>query len=367
MPPNTPAEALGAGLVVGRTGLTIRGDAPNYIVAPFLRRSEGGTFYPVLYVPPNITVTIADLGIDGGRYTVSGLGCLPLSGWTYADVYVDPLATAYLTDVWISASPATGLWITQGWIQLSRVDSARSTGIYLDGDATALSNVLVFNGTAAVNVRGSGHVYWNYFYNNRREMPDGTGGGQLYFDQLSGSAIAAENYIDGANYVVQRWDGFSGGQDGICYANVTETQGVTGVEGRSNGNTLYNNEVIYNTGNGITWTGSNNTTIAGEDAIQSGNAPKYVENNVGFGIVLHDVEGPNLNFRFVHPRSINNTSYLLDISVASSTTGVGYGLDSTGFITACVGQFTSAVYLPYLVNKVPQYFSSTRGQGYCSY
>jgi hypothetical protein len=162
----------------------------------------------VLYVAPNNVVTMSNLTIDGARASVGGLSCFTQNlGWTYTDVLFGPLATGYITNIAVNNSPATGIWLSGGptsqpsWIQLSTISHARATGLYMNGPVKAVSNNFYYNGTAAINVKDSqGQVYWNNLSTNRYENPDGSGGGQLFFDQNSSYITVAENYIDGGNW-----------------------------------------------------------------------------------------------------------------------------------------------------------------------
>jgi hypothetical protein len=121
---------------------------------------------------------------------------------------------------------------------------------------------------------------------------------------------------------------------------------------------VYNNWVQNHTDNGISFTGSSNVTVSGEDPIQSGNPQKFVQNNSGFGVYFHAAEGTNQNVTLVHIRAINN-GYQGVYFQDEQATGVGYGLSSHNEISACLTALNGIPYgpdpslLPNLTNKAP--------------
>jgi len=192
------------------------------------------------------------------------------------------------------------------------------------GGATVSNNSFEYNGTGGLRLSGAGgaSVSSNTFFQNRWEMPDGSGGGQLYFDYGASNIFSSLNYITGNNWQT----GYSNING--CYPPPTP-QAVYGVEVEpgSYNNYVWGDEITANTGAGITATSVSSLSISGY-ASGYPNYPKYIHNNAGnnppFGNATNGIEinGASSGITLNGILSRNNDGYA--VSIQSGTSGTGW-------------------------------------------
>lgn len=262
-----------------------------------------------------------------------------------SDVEVN--GTAVISNVVFLNAPGTSLTLSGGYVQNSFFQSARSTALTLVGSAGAFFNSFYFAGTAAIKVAGQGgsQVLGNTLYENRFEMPDLQGGGQLFTDPVSANATIAENTINGANWQTPTSTVGNPWTINGCWPPGT-VQYVAGVEAYSRkpptgaGNhKFYNNEITQNLGGGMGVGGTDGTYISGNDYAYSGYAVKYVQYNGYYsgstivanvrGIAIYPTGccGYNTNVTLDHVRSSNNSGDGINVHASTgsdNTTGAGY-------------------------------------------
>ena len=217
----------------------------------------------------NLTnVVIQDLTFDGNRSVVqSEIGnsvfCQPsftqnqwidlnLSNYETSIVtvqYVDfinaPSAGAEIDGTYNLSNSTASTISYSNWAAGGPSTAGRATGVFLVGDYTgAYYNTIEYQGTAAINsYQGSGqYIYGNTAVENRYEMSDGVGGGQIFTGSTSDTAVAA-NWIDGKNYVT------NGSTINGCPTVVG--QSPTGLEVYGSYQAFYDNQVQNHYGIGI--------------------------------------------------------------------------------------------------------------------
>ncbi len=166
----------------------------------------------------------------------------------------------------------------------SGVYYARSTGAWILNSGTVAFTSFDHSGTAGLNLGGTGtkSVRNSTFYRNRYEMPDGSGGGQVYIGPYATNATVEDNTIDGADWQT----GYSNINN--CYPPQwpnTVPQAVYGIEVETGSvnNYLYSNDVKRNTGAGININSASGLTISGYLLSQCGYCyPRYVHDNTGY-------------------------------------------------------------------------------------
>ncbi len=294
--------------LVPANGVTMAGaGTSNY--GTELVRQAGFTGY-LIDVPSGVSATIYYMTIDGNRadYPNDQSGCVSSEGsacgppggygcvqanYTADDVYVDGTVTINLSNFWTALGSSISIRPDgSGAVTNNAIYYAASTGTYIWNSATVQNNYFEYSGTAGLSLAGTGtkSVYNNAFYMNRYEMPDGSGGGQLYLGPSSSNSTVHDSTINGNN-----WQTDSSDING-CYPPPT-AQAVYGIEvdPDSYDNYLYGNDVFYNTGAGITANSVAGLTISGYDIALCGYCnPEYVWDNTGdnppFGNATNGIE-----------------------------------------------------------------------------
>jgi len=311
-------------LVVGRSNFTIRGTGATRS-STSLRRSVAN-LYPILRVPSGYSVAIENLEFDG--YRAIFYGDCPPDNLPVFDLDVE--GTAAVSNVNFKSAPGHAARLTWGQIVGSSFTWSRSTGLMLGrviagsppqyiGNGSVYASDFSRSGTAAINVQGAGgsRVSGNLLWENRYEMPDGIGGGQLYLEQGSGNVTVDENTIDGNN-----WQTGSTPINGC--APPSTPQLASGVEAYGSDLYFYNNSIARHTSVGMGFTGVTNITVSGNNPYCSScvtNNPKYVQLNKAFGIWFYNALASNSGVTLDHVRSVSNDWDGVNID---STSGTGF-------------------------------------------
>jgi hypothetical protein len=300
----------------------------------------------LIRVASGTSITLSNLTIDGNRYSFpnqntctlgqcgppGGYGCTQANWLEGVDVWVNGSATIDSVEFWNSAGTAA-LYIAAGTVQSSGFYYGRSTGAWMYGlgAANSYSNTFQYNGTAGLRVSGTfgNAVYGNTFFQNRWEMTDGAGGGQLYIDFNAAWVNASGNTINGNNWQSPPYDGQT--TINSCYPQSYTSQAVYGVEIEpgSNNNYILGNEITGNTGAGITANQVGSLHVSGYAYYgQPPNYPMYIHDNNGnnppFGNYTRGVEvyGGSTGLTLDGVLSTNN--YGEAVSVLNGTTGTGW-------------------------------------------
>jgi len=256
-------------------------------------------------------VTIQNLKIDGNRFGIPALRCLPGND-SYWDVDMSHAGSAALNivdNVKFYNAPATAL-IAGGYTAViySEFFNARSTALWLDGPPNATPsfhsgawyNTFVQSGTAAINAQGKfQEFYGNTLLRNRYEQSDGFGGGQFFIDPVSTYASVVANVIDGDHWTTTSW---------VNGCPTTPGLWVQGVEAYGEGHRFFNNQVMRNSAAGMNIGGVGlpawNILVSSDNPWLPGDVPRYVtENEIG-GIAFLGYSTTGLTLD--HVRSTNN-------------------------------------------------------------
>lgn len=320
----------------------------------------------MFYVASGSSVTITNLLFDGNRYSfpnaqtgcgtsstspcgpLGGFGCTVTNWNSTIDVNVD--GYAFIDNVAFWNSPGYSLYINLGNVYYASVYYSRSTGAWLHGGGTVDNGAFQYNGTTGLRVSGTAgaNVYYNNFFQNRYEMPDGSGGGQLYIDYSAANITVGLNTIDGNN-----WQTTTSNING-CYPP-TSAQGVAGIEVEpyATAISMQANDISNNTGNGIS-VHSANVEISGYSTYP--NNPRYIHNNTGSpsgytaeGVKLYHTSYGASTAKLDYVLSRNNSSTAVDID--PTTNGIGW----VG--AHCVDSYTPSI--NYSFNPGGQYPTNT--------
>ena len=258
--------------------------------------TRGANFTGVLIsVPTNTTATIENLRVSGNRASYQ---CPPANLASYE---IQVAGTATITGVDFVDSRGASLDLYNGSVVNSFFSNSRSTGMFIRQGQVSFSD-FEYNGTAAINARGTGTktIGGNYFYKNRYEMPDGSGGGQIYIDFDAANTLVINNTIDGAGWVIPTYSTTS--TNGCALTAYGERVFGIEVEPRSSQNRLYTNEIIGHTASGIVANAVYGLTISGYDRVAcpySYCSPRYIHDNLttpwssgGIEILYHYID-PN--------------------------------------------------------------------------
>jgi len=322
-------------------GVTAAGAGTNeYATSLQLPSAYSGKF---LYVASGTSVTIQNLTIDGNRYSFpnaqtgcgprgsyacgnsSGYGCTAANTGD-AEIYADGQLNVNTVAFW--NSPDLSVYMSNGTLYYASVYYARSTGawIYNGGSSSTVSNgYFEHNGTAGLRLSGSGgtNLFYTTFDYNRYEMPDGSGGGQLYIDYNAANNTVELNTINGEN-----WSTTPNTTINNCNSPPIASQGVAGIEiePSSSNNSIRANEVLNNTGDGISVHGVSSLTISGYYPSYPYNA-RYIHNNTGSpdgyysnGILFAGGNSSNVTLDGILSRL--NDGYAVDFT--QYTTGTGW-------------------------------------------
>jgi len=268
----------------------------------------------LLYIGVNNTVTIENIAFDGYRDTNNLCPSYNLSSY---EVHVAGFAT--IDRVAFSNSRGASLVMVHGILTNSLVEGSRSTGMFLYG-GTVSGTDFWENGTAALNLTGTSAktVHASYFYLNRWEMPDWSGGGQIYIDFDSSNATVYNNTIDGAGYVA------GDSPHPACAVPIGQRVSGIEVEPRSSSNSVYANEIIGHTESGIIANQVSGLTLSGYDRVlcpTSNCGGRYIHDNGKSGYVANGIhiinDGGNLN-----PPSNVSSGIVLDSILSRYNTGI---------------------------------------------
>jgi hypothetical protein len=267
----------------------------------------------IMYANPGTSdVTISNLTFDGNRFgPQAGLSCLPgnspywdldlTTGGKFTVQWVDfinaPATALDLGGVGSSVSLSTfgqggfgyGPNGQQG-AETAGETATRSTAVYLEGSVNgAWYNYISYAGTAGITMNGSGqYAYGNQLFQNRYEISDGSGGGQVALTPASSNGTVAGNVIDGNSWPPFPYPALLTG----CQPPASQ-QYNSGTETYGFGHVFYNNEIEKHTGSGMAFAGSNPTgdiTISSANPFDPSDTPRYVEASAAGGIVFL---GPN--------------------------------------------------------------------------
>jgi hypothetical protein len=179
--------------------------------------------------------------------------------------------------------------------------ATRFTAVYLSGGSAltqtlgsgAYYNDIQYAGTAGMSLDGYGQIaYGNLLFNNRYELSDGSGGGQLTLWQGPYGTAAygsiAGNVINGNNWLLTNGWAYTAT---LCPLVQTQPQSVGGVEANGVGHRFYNNEVYENSGGGMIFDLSaiaqGPITISSTNPWYSSDTPRYIESNGYGGVTLY--------------------------------------------------------------------------------
>lgn len=302
-PVNTP-------LRIQRSGITVMGWGGPGDTTVYRNHAN---VVQIMVADANVSdVTIKNLTFDGNRYGPGlGLNCLPGNAHFYD---LDLSSGGKFTVQWANFINAPG-WalIFKGYgssVSLSNFgrgghgyapdgslrdlteqeSATRSTAIWIEGSYNgAWYNAISHAGTAAINLHGSHqYAYGNLLYQNRYEISDGVGGGQLFLDRDSSAATVTGNVIDG-----NQWPPYVQGQPPPGLATGCQLPNIAqfnaGVEAYGWDHYFFNNEIERHTGSGMQLAGSNPTgriTISSQNPSDPSDTPRYIEMNKAGGIVF---------------------------------------------------------------------------------
>lgn len=332
-----------AGPLYPAVGVTMSGSGTsNY--STVLQRPSGAGGYPLINITAS-SVAIYNLTIDGNRYSFpnaqTGCGsnqteaCGPAgaygctgatganNGQTY-DIVTTVPATIDQVAMWNSAG-VTPLYMSGGTIEFSSFYYGNSNGPWLTGAqfADVHDNAMQYNGTAGIRFSGTAgaNLQRTSFFENRYEMPDGAGGGQIYIDYGAQWVYIFNNTVDGNNWVAPARPTQING----CYGPDT-AQGVSGieVEPASTKNKVYGNEVTRNTGSGISVHSATSLYLSGYN---SDGTYKYIHDNTGNAPPFNR---PTLGIEFLYTSYGSSTGITLDRILSKNNSGdaVSFQFDS---------------------------------------
>ncbi len=412
-------------LTIGRSGIWIEGQMAAGPADVTLRRIDTSVNYIMTAASctyssscpfgpqslPVTGVTIEYLTFDGNRYGFGiqgqGISCLnsPLTPFTAQqettqwfeefsygqlqriDVYLDLGGTFTLEWLDFINSPDTALYLSGYGSSVSTSNFGQGgTGIAPDGtyrqelaeeSATRFTaarivgsnngawyNAVSYAGTAGLDFNGTvQYAYGNLLVNNRYEISDGSGGGQMDLDSQSSYAQVAGNVVNGQSWPSTAPYTPTNGEYSYRYATgclitppvqiinsvpvpqpITQ-QGDAGIEVNGPGHGLYDNEFEQHTGSGMAIGGNvitNQITISSANPSDSSDTSRYVEGNQGGGIVVLGANGgfsPNITGLVLDAVLVRNNAYggvLLD-SVQGSSAVNAQGIPYQGFYNgACL-------------------------------
>lgn len=337
-PVPVPAPGETVGLKIGRSNIIITGGGgPGDTI---LYRGDPSLAYIMRPSTAVTNVTISNLTFDGNRYgfgtgPTGGISCLgpgpPNPGYWDLDTSGGGALTVEWSDFNNAPDTAVLLGGAGSTVSLSNFgnggagigangsynsmepaaeSATRATAVYVTDGTGAWYNNISYAGTAGITLNGDRQVaYGNWLFNNRYELSDGHGGGQLTLNGPSPtSPVQSSNSVVAGNVT-----------NGNLWPQVPTPSTVNGCAmptGQTNnglevygfGHVLYNNEAYNHTGAGMIFTGGcqgSNTnplvppypcpvgqiTISGVNYLDTSDSPKFVEGNKGGGIVFRS--GPN--------------------------------------------------------------------------
>ncbi|MCL5745464.1 MAG: hypothetical protein M1541_16330 [Acidobacteria bacterium] len=295
---------------------------------------------------------------SGGTVTVQWIDFINAPGWALIfNGYGSSVSVSNFGQGGYGYAPDGSLRIETG-----PESATRSTAIWIEGSYNgAWYNAISYAGTAAINLLGSHqYAYGNLLYNNRYEISDGSGGGQLYLDAGSSAATVAGNVIDG-----NLWPDYSNGTPSLntgCQLT-SVVQFNAGVEAYGWDHDFFNNEIEKHTGAGMQFAGSELTgriTISSENPFDSSDTPRYIEMNKAGGIVFlgpywtpdWPVAAQGVALYKINVRNNAGFDVVLD-GLSNDDTGGYYGVGYHGFVgDSCIipsspGGITSGLLLAY--------------------
>jgi hypothetical protein len=312
------------------SGVTIKG----YAASPYDTTIQRAPNTPgsMISIPSGTSgVTIYNLVIDGNRYNTTNAqtgcsssnnspacgpalvngGCIAANNSSYIDVNVAGSVAIDTVPFWNSLSYS--LYMNSGTVTNSSFQYSRATGAwnYNGGSSnTFTDNYFGFNGTAGLRLSGEATVSGNTFYQNRWEMSDQTGGGQLYMDSNTTNATIAQNTINGNN-----WFTSTGNINGCYPPNSTQYASGIEIEPSTSSNSVLGNAIYNQSAEGIDASNVTSLTISGYYPSSPSN-PLYIYDNGGdAGISVQGSSGVTLNSVL----SRSNSSY--GVHVSSGSTG----------------------------------------------
>ncbi len=279
----------------------------------------------------------------GGTFTVQWMDFINAPGWAlYFQGYGSSVSVSNFGQGGYGYAPDGSLRSETG-----KESATRSTAVWIEGSYNgAWYNAISYAGTAAINLHGSHqYAYGNLLYQNRYEISDGSGGGQLFLDPESSAATVTGNVIDGNG-----WPQYTQGQPppslGTTCDLPSDPQFNAGVEAYGYDHAFFNNEIENNTGSGMQFAGSEPTgriTISSENPSDPSDTPRYIEMNKSGGIVFLGTYSPpwtlsaqgaalyRINVR-------NNAGFDVDLDGLSNDNTTGYyGVGYHGFVSdSCI-------------------------------
>jgi|GEM_PF-3498181 hypothetical protein len=305
----------GPGIAAGTTVAAVSGTTITLSAAVTTTLSST----PVTFATTGVTVSY--LTFDGNRYNFgiqgSGISCLTdqlskidldlSSGGNFTAEWLDfvnsPDTAVHLSGLSTLSYSNLGMGTSSGigpngltGPEDGPQTATRFTAVYLSGGSSAAQspgsaayyNSVYYAGTAGITLDGYDQiVYGNWLFNNRYEMSDGSGGGQLTLwpGPFGTAALAsvAGNVINGNN-----WDG---GQSTETLCPITgPLQSNSGVEANGTGHRFYNNELYENSGGGMVVNLGDPTAqilVSSTNPWYSGDTPRYIEANGYGGITFY--------------------------------------------------------------------------------
>jgi len=323
-------------LVIGRSDITIGAATSNVVLRRASSWAPGASGNSIMKIAQNAPVSgviIESFIIDGNRYGFkAGQDISCVTGSVTGGVTVSQLDNPDLDLKYGSAitvefldfvnAPDTAVWMPGNSLLFGSVfgqgangigpsglygpeppgqTATRFTAAYISGAGSKANwNTISYAGTAGLTLDGTGQTAeYNTLTQNRYEISDGVGGGQLtvwpsvFTGGPSTTATIAANAING-----QLWSrpaGTGPNPSTGCPAvpdpkNQYVAQAPSGMELNGYGHSFYNNEVEQNTGGGMSLNLGDPTgqiLFSGNPHDSSDTTVRYVENNGYHGIDLH--------------------------------------------------------------------------------
>jgi len=233
----------------------------------------------------NPTTMLADRDCGPSGYT----GCTVPNFLSSVDVSADGSLVVSAVTFQNSAGTASLVYgsSTNGGVESSGFYYSRSAGLYSAGYIYAEDDDFQYNGGGAVWFAGTGtntNLLWeSTLTENKREMADGQGGGQVYVGGGATNARIVSNSINGDNYVTPSSGtitvtGLTQGCNTPVDAGTQQSVNGVEVDPFSSNVEVWGNDIYANTAPGIT---ANNPTSLSISGFSDGSStsPQYVHDN----------------------------------------------------------------------------------------
>ena len=278
----------------------------------------------LISVPVGISASIENLKVNGNR--TDQYQC-PSANLTSYEIVVSGYAT--ISGVDFEDSRGSSLVLSNGSVVNSSFYNSRSTGMWIYQGQVSNSD-FEYNGTAAINAAGTGTktISGNYFYMNRYEMPDGSGGGQVYINFDAANTLVTNNTIDGAGWVIPSY--YTTSTNGCPLTAYGQRVFGIEVEPRSSQNQIYTNEIIGHTASGIVANAVYGLTISGYDRVACPYtycSPRYIHDNL---TTPWSSGGIEILYHYIDPNTLQDyytSGLVLDSILSRYNTGVAVNVE----------------------------------------